>query len=217
MGLAAGVIAVYGVVVASPAIVIAGGVLGAISFFTTTSVGAATSIVLDAVPEAILDGKVEFEDAVPTLEFLRDQITEEITEEMIGTAVGSVYGELGEQLTIVAMNAIDTINNFVEEQVEPAFEDGTLPEEGVPESPFRLGVSATTSPYVITAQTSPPIDGETVRIQVSGTDGYRATFDRPLESGSATVSPLPGSSGVVDTINVFDVGGRATASTQVTF
>jgi hypothetical protein len=129
IGVGIGVIGVSTAILGTPELALAASILGAQSFVVTTAVGAAISITLDAAPDYIEQGQATWNDARGTVSFLLDQVKGYATSLLLGKGLGAVFGDqLGEAIN-VSVDAWDTYNDFLDNEVDPALEDGRLPGE----------------------------------------------------------------------------------------
>jgi hypothetical protein len=218
-GLLLGVVGTAAVVLAAPEIAAAAEVLGAVSFMTTTLLGTSIGLVLDGGSAAIVDGKASLEDFKDSAKFFGSQYLDYALGYIADNALTDAFGEVGGSVISTGLTALQTYEQFTEEQVLPAYDSGTLASGGYPESSFSLTLSATDQPYAVTVRTVPAVSTARLRVQISGTDGYVYNSDTTATNGVAIFQPQAASpgSGIVDTINAFDIDGRALASTQVTF
>lgn len=220
VGLAAGLVAVgAGLAGATPLALAAGGI-AATAWMVSTLYGTAVGATLDGGSAALLDGQATWQDFAPTGKFFADQYLSLAKDQLISIGAKLPLGGKLEDLITIASSAADTYQSLTDLQLLPAFEAGTLDKGGYPDSDFTLDVQASTEPsYIVQVVAYGGGEGARVRLQISGTDGYVFNQDTSLDGGQASFHPQPAApgSGIVDTINVFDLDGRASASTTVQF
>lgn len=214
-----GVVGAAALVLGAPEIAVAAGVIGAVSFMTTTLAGTSIGAILDGGSAAIIDGKASLDDFKESTEFFGNQYLDYAQGYIVEKGLTNVFGDLGGSVINTGAEALKSYEQFTNEQILPAYDNGTLSPQGYPQSGFTLSVSASAQPYIVTVQTLPTVSSANIRVQISGTDGYVYNSDTIATNGVATFYPQPAASGsgIVDTVNAFDIDGRALASTQVTF
>jgi hypothetical protein len=217
--LAAGIVAVgAGLAGATPLAIAAGGV-AATAWMVGTLYGTAVGATLDGGSAALLDGQASWQDFAPTGKFFLDQYLSQAKDKLLAIGGKLPLGVNLQDTIALASSAADTYQSLTDLTLLPAFEAGQLNKAGYPPSNFTLSVQATASPYVVSVRAVGGGANARVRLQVSGTDGYVYNSDAALVGGSAEFWPTAAyaGSGIVDTINVFDLDGRASASTTVVF
>lgn len=219
VGLAAGVVAAGALLAGSTPLALAAGGVAATAWMVGTFFGTAVGATLDGGSAALLDGEASWQDFAPTGKFFGGQYLSLAKEALVGIGAKLPLGGKLEEAINIAWDASEAYESVTELSLLPAFNDGTLNKAGYPDSSFTLSVQATASPYVVTVRAVGGGASARVRLQVSGTDGYVYNTDAVLSGGSTEFrpTPAPAGSGVVDTINVFDLDGRASGSTTVTF
>lgn len=219
VGLAAGVVAAGALLAGSTPVALAAGGVAATAWMVGTFFGTAVGAALDGGSAALLDGEASWQDYAPTGKFFGGQYLSLAKDALVGIAAKLPLGGKLEEAINIAWDASEAYESVTELSVLPAFNNGTLNKAGYPDSDFTLSVQATASPYVVTVRAVGGGASARVRLQISGTDGYVFNTDAVLAGGSTEFRPSPASpgSGIVDTINVFDLDGRASASATVTF
>lgn len=215
-----GVVAAGAVVMNAPTIAVAAGGLAAVTWFTTTAAGAAIGLALEAGSSSILDGQATVEDFKSTGEFVLDAYLEQAVSYVQGKALSGAFGDVWGSITGAGIDVASTTSEFMQVDVAEAFQSGGIPANGYAESSFSLTVLANFSgggSYQVTVATSHSISGEIIQVQISGTDGFRYSQNVTTSNGVATISVPVGAAGVRDSINAYDVNGRAQAATTVAF
>jgi hypothetical protein len=219
-GTALSIVAAGALLAGAPAIAAGAVGLAAVTWLATTGVAVGTGLALEAGTSAVLNGKASLEDLKPSAVYAWDAYMEQAEGYVQSKVLEETFGPTWGSVVDAGINVYGTVHLFLDQDVEQAFDAGTIPQNGYPQSNFALAVSPQYEgggTYTVTVTTSPATDGATIRLQVSGTDGYRASEDRATAGGVATFSFPSGQPGVRDAINAIHVEGRAAGSATLTF